>query len=366
MIYIPLQHLRAGMVLARDVGSEASCFSLLVAGQTLTAASIKKLELQEMPGAYVVSKFCDDVVAEEFITPEMKRETVSELRKVFTEYTRTSSLAAASYREVRKSAENLLMYVVSKEDCLLNIIDVKDYDNYTYTHSMYVGILSALIAIQLKLTRTQQLDLCTCGLLHDTGKLDIALDIINKPSKLTDEEFSLIKKHPDNAVERLGHNRSFSQAVLGGIRTHHERYDGSGYPMGLKGEEIPLYGRILALADVYDALTSQRAYRKAWSSSEAIEYMMGGAQTHFDYNILQAFLHTVAAYPVGTIVRLSNGDMAVVIKNYSDNILRPRVRLFSGESELGKEIDLAQDFAYLSITVDGILDGGAELPKDIV
>ncbi|MEG1699641.1 MAG: hypothetical protein RR271_08475, partial [Oscillospiraceae bacterium] len=127
--------------------------------------------------------------------------------------------------------------------------------------------------------------------------------------------------------------------------------------------EIPLYGRILAVADVYDALTSKRSYRKAWTSSEAIEYMMGGAQTHFDYDVLQAFLRTVAAYPLGAIVKLSSGDMAVVIKNYPYNILRPRVRVFSGESELGQEIDLAHDFKYLNITIEGVLEEGDDMPS---
>ncbi|MEG1569078.1 MAG: HD-GYP domain-containing protein [Oscillospiraceae bacterium] len=363
MIYVPLQFLKPGMVLARDVASEGTFFSLLTIGEILNENSINKLATHDVPGAYIDSEFCDDVQVEAAISPQLKKETITQLKNIFDEYTRKSVITTAAYRAVRKTAENLLLYALSKSDCLLNVIEIKDYDNYTYTHSMYVGILSALIAIQLNLPKAKQLDLCTCGLLHDTGKLDISLDIINKQGKLTDEEFAIIKSHPDKAVERLKTSRSFSFEILSGIRTHHERYDGTGYPLGLKGNEIPLYGRILAVADVYDALTSKRSYRKAWTSSEAIEYMMGGAQTHFDYDVLQAFLRTVAAYPLGAIVKLSSGDMAVVIKNYPYNILRPRVRVFSGESELGQEIDLAHDFKYLNITIEGVLEEGDDMPS---
>ncbi len=366
MLYIPIQFLKTGMVLARDVACDGSFFSLLVAGEKLTARSIKKLEHHAIPGVYIGSDMNDDIQVEEFISPQLKQETIAQLKTVFDEYTRKTTTMTASSQLLRKTAENLVMHALSKDDCLMNIIEIKDYDNYTYTHSMYVGILSAMIAIQLGLPKDKQLDLCTCGLLHDTGKLDISIDIVNKPDKLNGEEFAVMKTHPDKAVERLKSTRGFSYEVLSGIRTHHEKYDGTGYPIGLSGEDIPLYGRVLAVADVYDALTSRRAYRKAWSSSEAIEYMMGGAFTHFDNDVLQAFLHTVAAYPLGTIVKLSSDELAVVIKNYSYNILRPRVRVFSGKADSGKVIDLAHDFEYLNITIVGVLEAGDKLPDALL
>lgn len=366
MLYLPVEHLKPGMIVAYDIASDVSCLSLLAENQPLTASKIKKLIDSNISGVYIKSDFCNEAVAEPLIPPQVRRKTVEELKKVFASYTKQSSINSINYNDIRKTAENLLMYSLSKDECLLNVIEIKEYDDYTYTHSMYVGVLSAIIGMKLGLTKAQQLDLCTCGLLHDAGKMDIAIEIVNKPDKLCEEEFEEMKKHPDNAVERLRGNSCFSSVILNGIRTHHEWMDGTGYPLGLKGKEIPLFGRILALADVYDALTSSRSYRKAWTSSEAIEYIMGGAQTHFDHDVMQAFLKSVAAYPVGTIVKLSNGDIAIVIKNYPENILRPKVKVFSGVSELGHEIDLTSDYEYLNVTVEGTIKSEDKLPKGII
>lgn len=362
MLYLPVEHLKPGMIIAYDITSDVSCLSLLTENQTLTAAKIKKLIDGNIPGVYVKSDFCEEIVAQPLIPPQVRRKTIDNLKKIFTSYTKQSLMTSLNYKDIRNTAEKLLMYSLSKDECLLNVIEIKQYDDYTYTHSMYVGVLSAIIGMKIGLTKAQQIDLCTCGLLHDAGKMDIPIEIVNKPDQLCDEEFEEMKKHPDNAVERLRGNSCFSSVILNGIRTHHEWMDGTGYPLGLKGKEIPLFGRILALADVYDALTSCRSYRKAWTSSEAIEYIMSGAQTHFDHDVLQAFLKSVVAYPVGCIVKLSNGDIAIVVKNYPDNILRPKVKVFSGVSELGQEIDLNNDFNYLNITVEGTIKKEDKLP----
>lgn len=366
MLYLPVELLKPGMIVAYDISSNTSCLSLLAENQPLTTAKIKKIIDCNIGGIYVKSDFCSDIVIEPLIPPQVKKQAIEDLKKVFSNYTKQSSIKSVNFIDVRKTAENLLLHSLSKEECLLNIIEIKGYDDYTYTHSMYVGILSAIIGMKMNLTKEQQLELCTCGLLHDAGKMDISIDIINKPSKLNAEEFEEMKKHPDNAVERLRGSSSFSSVVLNGIRTHHEWVNGTGYPLGLKGNDIPLYGRILALADVYDALTSSRSYRKALSSSDAVEYIMSGSQTQFDHEILKAFLKSVAAYPVGTIVKLSNGDIAIVVKNYPDNILRPKVKVFSGVSELGKEIDLTHDFNFLNVIVERVITAEDSLPKGII
>ena len=134
------------------------------------------------------------------------------------------------------------------------------------------------------------------------------------------------------------------------METHHERYDGTGYPKGLKGEKIPLYGKILAVADVYDALTSNRPYRRANFPSEAIEYMMACADTHFDINVLSSFLKIVSVYPTGTIVTLSDGRRAIVVENHHENILRPTVRPLDG----GSDINLLEDMDSMSVTITGM------------
>jgi HD-GYP domain-containing protein (c-di-GMP phosphodiesterase class II) len=137
-----------------------------------------------------------------------------------------------------------------------------------------------------------------------------------------------------------------------GILDHHEKYDGGGYPNNLKGDKISLYGRIISVADVYDALTSDRSYRKALLPSDAMEYIMGSTTTLFDPNVVKVFVKKIAAYPIGTCVKLSNGLTGIVVQNYENFCMRPRIRIFKDhDKEVNPyEIDLA-DFKTLNITV---------------
>ncbi|NLH01164.1 MAG: hypothetical protein GX488_04560, partial [Clostridiales bacterium] len=172
-------------------------------------------------------------------------------------------------------------------------------------------------------------------------------------------------------VERLRKCYTISREVLQGIQSHHEKVDGSGYPYGYSGKHIPFFGRVLAVSDVYDALTSNRSYRKAWLPNEAMEYIIAASDLHFDHDMVQVFMHLVCAYPSGTIVKLSDGSTALVIRNHSENVLRPKVRLIE-DSPLGKkgtEIDLYEDIGSLSLTVKSVLGGNYgdsfELPNSM-
>ncbi|RPF49107.1 HD-GYP domain-containing protein (c-di-GMP phosphodiesterase class II) [Hydrogenoanaerobacterium saccharovorans] len=364
MIYVPLKHLKPGMILARDVTCGSCFFSLLVAGQKLSSSIIAKLAKNNIQGVYIQSQFCGDLEVTEVVDSELKQTVITELKHFYNDYASHATISLSSIKAISNTVNDLVNHILSKEECLINIVDIKDYDTYTYTHSMYVCILCILIGIQQCYPKSTLTELGICGLLHDIGKLDVPLEIINKKSVLTNEEFKVMQSHPDKAVVRLSPCHQISSAVLKGILTHHEKYNGTGYPQGLMGKNIPLYGRITALADVYDALTSQRSYRKAWSSSDAIEYMMGCADTHFDFELLQSFLKTVAIYPVGTVVELSNGFIAVVIQNSAQNILRPKIRLLLPQEHTGEEIDLADtNNEYLNVTIKGVADDEMAFPE---
>lgn len=366
MFYVPIKHLRPGMVLAKDLPSDMVYISLLTVGHELTPETIDKLNSHGIQGAYIESKLENEVFIHELIDPKFKNDMLISIKRQFGEYMSRSMISSGMYKSMATMAAGLVTQVVSNDEFFLNMIDIRDYDTYTYSHSMFVGLISVLIGIKMKLPRNCLIDLAMSGLLHDIGKLDIPLTIINKPGKLTDEEYDIIKEHPQKAVNRLRPNKLFSSTVLSGIESHHEKFDGTGYPYGLKGEKIPLYGRIMALADVFDALVSARSYRPGWSSGQAVEYMMGGSGTHYDHNILQIFLSVVAAYPVGTFVKLSTGDLAVVTKNNADQTLRPTVRIIDvDEPELGKEINLANDRKCLNITVIDTIDDEESLPDAI-
>jgi HD-GYP domain-containing protein (c-di-GMP phosphodiesterase class II) len=196
-------------------------------------------------------------------------------------------------------------------------------------------------------------------MLHDIGKVFIPKEILNKPGRLSDEEFEAIKSHSVKGHEYLKKFFDMPASSSSGVLQHHERFNGSGYPAGIKGNKITPFGKIIAIADVYDALTSKRAYRDAIDPSEAIEYIMGGCGSLFDPALVDIFLKKIAPYPIGTCVSLSNGMTGLVSENYSDCCLRPKVKIIKhGNIEVEPYfIDLKSDMSTLNITVTGIADG---------
>ena len=361
MIYIPLSRARAGMVLAKSIPAPNGIFSLLVSGEKLTDPILQKLGRLNIDGVYIEVRGSEDIAPTPLMPTELKQQITMDFRSLYLNLYSRPSISHAAVDSTRRIAETIVDCVLGREEFLLDMMEIKGYDNYTYSHSLNVGLLSILLAHEIGITRNQLEDLALCALMHDVGKIDIPIEIINKTGPITDSEFAVIKTHPEKGVERLRKCYNISREVLQGIQSHHEKIDGTGYPFGTKSTSISLFGRILAVADVYDALTSHRSYRKAWRPSEAIEYILAGADTQFDYNIVQVFMRIVCAYPTGTIVRLSDESMAVVVKNRSENVLRPRVRLIedSALGEKGTEIDLLEDSGAFHLTIVAVF-GGAE------
>lgn len=170
---------------------------------------------------------------------------------------------------------------------LVSILEARD--PYSVGHAATVARISEAIAVHLGLERSTRQDLALCALLHDIGKTAIPAGILTKPGPLTEEEFSVVKKHPVAGASFLGHIPGLKE-VNAGILSHHERFDGGGYPMGLAGKEIPLYARIIALADTFDAMTSDRAFRKALKASDVVNEVLAGSDAQFDEEIVEAFI----------------------------------------------------------------------------
>lgn len=369
MIYIPTGFLKPNMVLARDISAYGSMFALLNKGQKLTASLIERLVSAQIPGVYIENGIADDIQPNEILAPAYKEKVISEMKTIFASCEHGETLTSRTLMQGASLAEDLVMKILNQDVYLVDVITIKDYDNYTYSHCMYVAMFSVLMGIQLKYTQQQLNELALCGLMHDIGKVDISLDIINKKGRLTEAEFAEIKTHPLRSIERLRHNQQLTQRVFNGISCHHEKFDGTGYPYGLKGDKIHIYARILALADVYDALTSNRSYRRAWTSAEAIEYIMSQSGIHFDFDLVSCFMRTVAAYPIGSLVKLSNGLVALVVRNNVENTLRPVVRIVTEGSGLtvGTDIDLTRDTKYLNLTIISTISAEdfGELPAAI-
>lgn len=368
MLIVPIENLREGMQLADDVNStDAVKMDVLIGkGVFLSSGMIDMLREKGIKQVKIVGggRISDDYKTAS--SPAYEKPKVSEnisraltdLNEIFDCNEEIKELSKTAVEKVDNIADSIVADFAENSDFLANhMIALQNYDDYTYKHCLRVAMMAASVCTELGLSQEQTKETVVSGLLHDIGKSNIDHDIIIKPGKLTDAEFAEIKKHPLIGYNILKASGDYSPDILAGVLFHQEKYDGSGYPMGIAGEEIPLIARILTVCDVFDALTSNRPYRVPWSVPETEEYILGGSGTHFDLNVTKAFLRAFNPYPVGTMVELSDRRHGVVIK-HNDNVLRPVVRIMGKFS--GEELDLMNDFRFLSITVKGIYNGDVD------
>lgn len=242
-----------------------------------------------------------------------------------------------SLEKVEKTVENIVESILRNPDTLISLSQIKGYDEYTYTHSLGVSILVTSLAYSMGYAGERLLLTGIGGLLHDIGKMRIPETILNKPGKYTDWEFRVMKKHPEHGLEIVKDKKGFSDFSRAVIIQHHERYDGRGYPYGLKGKQIEEVGLISAVADVYDALTSNRVYRAAWPPQKALALIFQGADIDYSRRIVELFTKQLGVYPAGSFVRLMSGAMGVVTRVDRGNLLAPKIAILFDEH--GKRLD---------------------------
>lgn len=217
--------------------------------------------------------------------------------------------------------------IFTRADALLPLARLKQHDSYTFQHSVSVCALMTAFARTLGVSRETIHEIAVGALLHDVGKARVPDEILNKPGKLTDAEFDRMKSHVVQSKIILQATPGISQIALDVAAQHHERYDGTGYPNKLKGEQISLYGRMGAIVDVYDAITSNRVYHKGVPPTEALRKLLDWSANHFEPRLVKAFIRSVGIYPTGALVRLESKRLAVVQAQHADKPMQPTVKV---------------------------------------
>lgn len=235
---------------------------------------------------------------------------------------------AVDSQRIELLVDSISQSILRNPGALISLARLKTADDYTYMHSVAVCALMIALGRQLDLDEALLRRVGVAGLLHDLGKAMIPMDIINKPGRLSDEEFQLIKTHPEEGYRLLANDSGVCELVLDVVLHHHEKMDGSGYPEGLKGDEISLYARMGAICDVYDAVTSNRPYKAGWDPAESLRKMAEWTGGHFDKRVFQAFVKSIGIYPVGSLVRLKSERLGIVIEQSSKSLLEPRINVF--------------------------------------
>lgn len=350
MRLVAIEFCQENMELARTIYNQDGR-PLLRQGTTLTGNIIERLKKYGVSTLYVEDELSEGIEVEESIPVELRIEAESTVRQSFQEvicHAKGSNLLGHSKMVKRfTSVFNEIFNYIKKNKTALNLISsVHVNDHYVYSHSLNVTIYTTQLALNTKLKNDHVRQLGVGTLMHDIGKSLIPSKILNKPGQLTDEEYEIVKKHTELGFEFLRKQHEIPLLAAHCAYQHHERLDGSGYPRGLKGDEIHPFAKIIAVADVFDAVTTNRVYRKAMLPHQGLEILYGGSGTQFDAQLIKRFRDNVAIYPTGVTVTLSTGETGIVSHYNYKTAGRPKVRIIRDRDQAPvqqpHEIDLSK------------------------
>lgn len=351
MFRISTNYIAEGMIVGKNI-VDANGRVLLTSGQVLNSRYIQRIQALHIDFIYIQ----DDLDIKEPISP-VRPKTITKATASFKRcYEQCVKTGKVSARAMQSQVDNIINDLMNNNEIMYGMAEVKEYDDYTYEHSVNVCVLSLILGISLDLSRSQLQALGIGSMLHDIGKIKIPLGIINKPSRLTYEELIEVKQHPWTGFKIATESNDLPRGAAQAILQHHEYINGRGYPRGIDESSIHDFGMIVAVADVFDALITDRPYRRAFSNYEAVQILKQETGTHLSKRFVDALLKHVNLYPPGTVILLSSNDLAVVSQENPAQRNRPQVKLlFNADGhpyEINKIVDLTKEE---NILIDKVL-----------
>lgn len=341
MNLISIEDVRSGMILARDVINDLG-ITFMSANTVLSPSSIEALRKLDIDFIYIKEEREVPSAVDEITVEQAYLRLLSFYKTIYTNVRQGKSL---NIEQLSRETLPLFRKIVSDNNILAYLRRVRIDEDYVYMHSVNVGIFSMIIAKWANLRDDVQGSLAISGLLHDIGKTQISPSIIDKPGQLTEDEFKDIQRHTTFGNEILKLCTGASKELLEGVLYHHERIDGSGYPEGRRSGEIPLFAKVIAVADVFDAITANKTYREKISVYAAARVLKTESFNKLEPKITEIFLKNISRFYVGNKVKLNTGDIGEVILLNKTDVTRPLIKV-------GEEyIDLSTNFKLEIIDV---------------
>ncbi len=359
MRMVPISLCRPGMRLAKRIYSDDGIV-LLAEGVELTPAMIRRLSNSPIHFLYIEDARTEGIVIPDMLSEETQRQSMHAIRMAFREYVdQPARRKSVTYpyvgRSIKQSMHMILDELGSNKDAMIMLMNMHTVDHYLYTHSLNVCVYTALLGIANGYDQDQLMTLGIGSMLHDIGKTQISMQVLLKPGALTKSEYDEMKRHAERGYYLLKDEPNIPLLAAHCAYQHHERLNGSGYPRGLKDDEIHEYAKLIGIVDSYDAMTSHRIYKKAMLPHEAVEVLYTGSETLYDTEMLKLFRDKVAIYPIGVTVKLNTGQSAVVVDINSAAAHRPIVRVIT--DEVGEDLSAPYEMdlsKQLNILIDSV------------
>ncbi|WP_182201558.1 HD-GYP domain-containing protein [Paraliobacillus salinarum] len=352
MRLVATRSIKEGSELAKPIFNDKGKV-LIQKNVQLTRGMIYRLRELGVTYVYIKDEMTEDILVPSPISEELRIEAVQSVKQSFATYQNSKTgnklhLIDKTNENMSKVVDSMIHQLRDDQEVLTVMSDILISDDYVFTHSVNVTMYALALATELKLPPKQIHQLGLGAMLHDVGKMFISEEILNKTGKLNNEEFEIIKSHTEKGFNYLRQSTALPLLIAHCAYQHHERLDGSGYPRGIKEKDIHPFGKILAVADVFDAVTSNRVYRDAMLPHEGLEILYAGSGSLYDQKIVRTFKNAIAVFPNGSTIRLNDNRVAIVVKQNHLMYERPIVRVIKEQDrnippydiDLSKELNL--------------------------